>query len=437
MGRRLFFCLFDALVIGVFNVKKTQLALVISVLSGAPAHAYDVISTLPYAIGSGKPNIDARLRFESVDQSNLVKDADALTARIRLGYTTGKWNAFDSQIELENVTAIGDDGFNSTKNGRTQFPVVADPEGTEVNQLWIRYTGLPGTAIKFGRQRIIYDNHRFLGNVGWRQNEQTYDGVNLTGTWIPKLTLNYSYLTNVNSFRYNVINGNNVADIDLKGSHFINLAYRPSKLFGLTTYAYLLDFAANPPPATLNNPRRDTATYGLRATGTVPLNGIKLDYAFEYAHQSDYADAPAGIDANYYLAEVAAAYKQVNAKIGYEVLGGDGRYGFQTPLATLHAFQGWADQFLVTPAAGIQDFYVSVGGKVEKVALTAVWHNFNPDDRSGQRYGSEIDAQAVRPLGKNFSVGLKFALYNADHFPAAGGRAFDTKKYFAWLKYKL
>ena len=29
----------------------------------------------------------------------------------------------------------------------------------------------------------------------------------------------------------------------------------------------------------------------------------------------------------------------------------------QTPLATLHAFNGWADMFLTTPANGLQDLY--------------------------------------------------------------------------------
>ena len=48
--------------------------------------------------------------------------------------------------------------------------------------------------------------------------------------------------------------------------------------------------------------------------------------------------------------------------VGWEVLGGDDstvlNEAFQTPLATLHAFQGWADVFLSTPAAGIDDKYL-------------------------------------------------------------------------------
>ena len=43
---------------------------------------------------------------------------------------------------------------------------------------------------------------------------------------------------------------------------------------------------------------------------------------------------------------------------GYEVLGADdgaALTSFQTPLATLHKFQGWADKFLTTPPNGIRE----------------------------------------------------------------------------------
>jgi hypothetical protein len=163
----------------------------------------------------------------------------------------------------------------------------------------------------------------------------------------------------------------------------------------------------------------------------------RLSYALEAAHQSDYGSSPSSIDANYYLAELGAAYRRVNGKIGYEVLGGDGHYAFQTPLATLHAFQGWADQFLVTPAAGLNDFYVSAGGTLEQVAMMAVWHDYNSNDPSAARYGSEIDLQATRPLGKGFVIGAKYAKYDPDHYPVAGTRTYGTTKYWFWIEYKL
>ena len=420
------------------NIKQSLcVAVVLSSIGIAPALAFDDAAALPVALGAGKPDLDVRLRYESVDQDNFSDKGEATSVRARLGYTTGHWNDFDGQVEFEGTAALGSENYNSTDNGNSQYPVIPDPTGSEFNQYWIRYSGLPDTAIKIGRQRIIYDNARFVGNVGWRQKEQTYDGVSLTGTWLPKLTFNYAYLSNIKSFRYFPINGVNTDNIDLDGAQLINLAYKAKPWLAVSGYGYLLNFAYDPPTTTLNNPRRDTATAGLRVTGSVPLKPLNLSYALEYAHQSDYADAPKSIDANYYLVEAGAAYSKFSAKLGFEVLGGDGHYAFQTPLATLHAFQGWDDQFLVTPAAGVEDFYISLGGGVEKVKLLAVWHDYNANDSSGSRYGSEIDLQATRPLGKNFVLGLKYAGYTADNYPSAAGKPYDTTKFWTWLEYKL
>ncbi len=59
------------------------------------------------------------------------------------------------------------------------------------------------------------------------------------------------------------------------------------------------------------------------------------------------------------LGDVALAVKGIGTLgVGYELLGSDdGVAAFQTPLATLHKFNGFADQFLVTPAGGLQDIY--------------------------------------------------------------------------------
>ncbi|MDB5972681.1 MAG: hypothetical protein JWQ90_5131 [Hydrocarboniphaga sp.] len=403
-----------------------------AILAASTGACADGLDTLQYAASGGTPNIDARLRYEQVDQDNLSDDANALTARVRLGYTTGKWNNIDGQLEYEGVTVLGSDKFNSTTNGQTGLPVVADPKTNELNQGWIRYSGLPKTTIKYGRQRLIYDNARYIGNVGWRQNEQTYDALSLSSTWLPKTTFNYAYIYNVDAFKPFSIGGKSSSDIDIK-AHAFNLAYAPLKTLTLSAYAYLLDFDAIPAPPIA---RQDTQSLGLRAVGTLPLDKFTLSYTAEYAQQSDYADAPSTVDADYYLIETGLAYDKYNAKIGYEVLGGDGVYSFQTPLATLHAFQGWADQFLVTPVNGIKDLYFSVGGNVEKVALLARWHDYRSDEAS-IHYGTELELQATRPFTDQLSLGLKYAAYSAKDFPAAAGTPFDTTKTWLWLEYKF
>lgn len=393
----------------------------VSLFAGtAQAEGLDV---LRYAISGGTPTLDARLRWEQVDQTNALKTADAFTVRGRLGYTTGKWNDLDAGLEYEGVSSLLASEYNSTRNGRTGYSVVADPAGEELNQAWIRYSGLPlKTVAKYGRQKIIFDNARFIGNVGWRMGEQTYDATLLTNTFLPQTTIDVGYISNVNSF----VTGIN---IPLRGKlvHIINSALPWAQL---TAYGYHFDYEASVAV------RRDTQTLGVRATGTVPVQQLKFSYALEYAKQTDIADSPKTVGADYYLAEAGVTLPNLGLlktpaiKLGYEVLGGNGVYGFQTPLATLHAFQGWADMFLNTPANGIEDSYVATSATVEKASLQLIWHDYRSDAK-GKHYGSEWNAQIVRPIVENFTVGLKYADYNAKEF------AVNTRKTWVSFDYKF
>lgn len=409
-------------------------AAALGVVLSSPARA-DGLDTLRYAVSGGTPNLDARLRYEHVEQDNIVNDADVLNIRARLGYTTGKWNQIDGQLEFEGISEVGNnDNYNSTRNGKAAFPVVADPEVNEVNQAWIRWAGLPGTTLKYGRQRIVFDNARWIGNVGWRQNEQTYDAAMLTGTWIPKTTINYAYVTNVNAFRFFSIDMINTDDIDIE-AHLVNVAIAASKMLNITAYAYLLDFESIPAPPIA---RQDTQTIGLRATGAIPVSSLSFSYALEYADQQDYKDAPSTVDADYTLIEAALSKGKLKATVGYEILSGDGVYSLQTPLNTAHAHQGWADQFLVTPATGLERLYASLAGAIGPVSMTAIYHDFSSDEGS-INYGDEIDLQASYLIVENFTVTAKHASYSADEFPVAGTPPvpFDTEKYWLFAEYKF
>ena len=72
---------------------------------------------------------------------------------------------------------------------RPPYPVVADPESYEINRLQLTNTSIIDTTITLGRQRIVLDDHRFVGNVGWRQNEQTFDALRVVNKHIPNLTI--------------------------------------------------------------------------------------------------------------------------------------------------------------------------------------------------------------------------------------------------------
>ena len=94
----------------------------------------------PSASADGDVIFNARLRYETVEQDGFADDAVGLTLRSRFGFDTGEHNGFRFLVEGENILQLIDD-FNSTTNGQGQFPVIADPEETELNRLQIAYSG--------------------------------------------------------------------------------------------------------------------------------------------------------------------------------------------------------------------------------------------------------------------------------------------------------
>ena len=152
-------------------------------------------------------------------------------------------------------------------------------------------------------------------------------------------------------------------------------------------------------------------------------------YHLEAADQSDYADAK-DIGGSYYHVKVGANFSGVKVFVAQELLGGDGKSSFQTPLATKHAYNGFADKFLNTPVNGLSDTYVKVATKVSGVKLAAFYHDFK-SDKDGISYGSEIDLVAAMKVAKIYTIGAKYASYSADKF------ATDTTKLWIWAGVKF
>ena len=346
-------------------------------------------------------DLSFRYRIETVDQNGFTEDAKASTMRTRATIKTSWTDNIDTVIEFDDVTEIGLDDFNSgggTTPNRGQYPVVADPEGTELNQGYVRYTsGETKTAI--GRQRILVGNQRYVGGVGWRQNEQTYDSVTLNTKFTNDLSFNYAYVFNVNRIFGETVP---VGDHD-HNTHLINADYKMAggKLSG---YYFSID---NEDAAGLSND-----TLGVRYAGKIDA----FSYIIELAIQSDGGDNLNSYDANYYLLD--GSYKTGNASFGagIEVLGGDsaGGQGFTTSLATLHKFQGWADVFLTTPITGIEDTYLKGTYKLNGFDIKLIYHDFSTDEGSVD-LGTEVDFSVSKKLTNHLSGLLKFASFSSDN----------------------
>lgn len=408
-------------------MKKASIAAVLATcaigwataLCADPADPADPVEPVSAALRATKPIADLRLRSEQVEQDGLPEEADALTLRARLGFETGKaWN-WSLLAEAELLWPLVSD-YNSTVNGKTQFPVVSDPESYEVNRLALVNTSLPGTTLTFGRQLILQDNQRFVSPADWRQNEQSFDAVRILNQSVSHLVIDLSYVNQINR-----VFGKESPTGRYTGDNFLaNIAYQtPAGRFA--AFAYLLDLEQAPTDS--------STTIGLRYSGDWELSAIKMSGFATLARQEDGGDNPLTFRDDYLAAELTATVRQWSVGAGIEVLAGDGVKGFSTPLATLHKFQGWADKFTTTPVDGIDDRYLSLGyarkplGVLDSLSATAVYHQFEAE-RVSADFGSEIDL-VVQAKRRNWSALVKYADYQADGF------ATDTHKFWAQLEY--
>lgn len=364
------------------------------------------------AIKGGKPLIDVRYRFERKDQDGFAEDAHANTIRTRFGYETGEFFNFKVLVEFENVFSIGDDHFNSTTNGRVQYPVIADPDATEINRAQVTFTGLERTPITVGRQRFNLNNHRFVGAVDFRQNQQTFDAARFSSTIIDNLTVDYLYISRVHR-----IFGDDhpLGEFD-SDSHVISAAYSAGKLGTVKGYGVLLDLEE----ATALS----SVTWGVRYENTIAIDkkaGVHIGLVGEYALQKDYAANPFDYRESYLHGETSLHIAGFAATFGYEQLGGDGTIGFSTPLATLHKFQGFADVFLTTPGAGVEDLYGTASYAwtdvlaVDSIELFGTYHAFESENGDAD-FGEEIDAGLIAKFRQHWSAEIKGAVYGGGAF---------------------
>lgn len=397
---------------------KTLLAgAVISALCGAQTVAADS-ATITEALQAGEVKLHLRARYEDVSEQTL-DDATATTLKTRLTYTSGTYHGLGLTLEMDDTTALGSVDYSDGITGRGTA-AIPDPEGTEVNQAFISYSHEHFTA-RYGRQRILLDNQRFVGGVGWRQDEQTYDALSLSSSPIEGLNLFYAYVSQVNRIFAEAFDHNH-------DSHLLNARYQTP--FGTVVgYAYLLDnrTAAN----------FSSDTFGVRWQGKA---GDYVNYNLEYATQTDAADSPLDYSADYMLAEVlgriTVADTTINLKIGHEVLGSDdGAAAFTTSLATLHAFQGWTDRFLGTPPNGVEDTYFSVGSKFGPVNASLHYHILSSNEGSTD-YGTELGFTLGTQVGP-VALLLKYADYSADinlaDNPGAEEAPFNRDTQKLWL----
>lgn len=373
--------------------------------------------TISDQIGAGKLILEVRARYETVDQTRtatLLDKADAFTVRTRLGWETAEWKGVKGLVEFEDVRQVGNEHYavnvpgvttpplNGADKGR--YPIVNDPDVTELNRAQLTWTPSAALQVTAGRQRINIDDQRFVGGVAWRQDEQTFDAVR-ADVAMGRFKATYAYVTHINRIL------GELRDWD-SDSHLFNATWSPAEALRLQGFVYALDFG--------NSAANSSITKGVKASGKAWLGLYQLAYNATFARQSDYRHNTPNFDLDYVAADVAGTFDIYTIKAAYESLEGDGTRGFTTPLATVHAFNGWSDAF-VSPGGnksfvdGIKDLNLGLNVKPRFRAtyffnsdLIVRYHDFD-DQRTGADLGHEWDAQFTAAITAKLSIQLKYA----------------------------
>lgn len=387
-----------------------------------PADAAPQTASSPLeAITGGKLTLNLRARFEHVDQAGKTDYGDAFTNRTLLGWRTLPYYGFSLYAEAIDVTRIGDQNYNDTSVASARYPTIADPEHTGINQLYVDYTSLPDTKIRFGRQSLKLDNVRYIGNVEFRQVMQVLTGLWVENKSLPGVELDYGHFERVK----------NIYDVERQTrTDLFRAAWTFMPENQIVGFAYLQDQPLTGQQTTTGLADGSNRILGVRANGSLPIDGKwKLPYTAEYAKQDSYADGSALIDAKYWRLGAGGQYDKTFVRVDYEVLGSNnGLYAFQTPLGTNHLFQGWVDMFLVTPKQGMRDAWVSAGTNLYGVQLYTEYHDFRSDVGS-QKIGTEWDLGVTYAFNKQFTGKIEYGQFKEGDVLATRYR--DTSK--LWL----
>ncbi len=210
------------------------------------------------------------------------------------------------------------------------------------------------------------------------------------------------------------------------GDSYLLGASTSTPLGRVGVFHYALDLETGPRGA--RDAAASSQTTGFRLDGRRRLGRAQLNWRAAYARQRDFAGAPAEYGADYWLGAADIAGERFSVGGRFEVLGADdvgaatNAPAFQTPLGTLHAFQGAADVFLITPEEGVQERSVSAAwrlGRLGPLRGVRVFANqlwFRSADGEID-YGREIDLGAGGRINGAL-VSMKWAAYSADEFGA-------------------
>lgn len=302
------------------------------------------------------------------------------------------------------------------RNWGSQQQLVGNEDfASSIHEAWAEVKLHHGISLQIGRQELVYDNHRILGNVGWAQQARSHDLLLAKYKGNFNLHLGIAY---------------NQSGVRTNNFYFGPDAYKAmqfvwfNKSFGKLNVSVLA--LNNGVPYTVSTGDAGEITeQGIRYSQTI---GSFLAYKAGKLSLGGNAYYQMGTDASgkelnaYELMVEAALTVTSHTKVGfsYEILSGTdaGETSVNnsfTPLyGTNHKFNGHMDYFFVgnhMNTVGLQDITFIVSQKIHAHTIHAHLHAFmsSEDLPSGNYLGTELDLFVVHPIADNIKIQVGYS----------------------------
>lgn len=282
-----------------------------------------------------------------------------------------------------------------------------DTPNVNIHEAWAQLNLSDRFRIKLGRQELVYNDHRLLGNVNWTQQARSHDA----------LLVKY----HDSRARFQIDLG---ATYNQEGENLLGNTYSIDN-YKVLSYAWISkDFGALDASALLLTDGFEVPTGAInyRYTYGTHLNYFNKAWKFAgtfYLQNGDDATRR-NISAYMVAAKASCSLSPFTFTAGYDYLSGGKagdrtprRHTFSTLYATNHKFYGHMDYFLNIPAdtrgGGLQDLYLKTGYAMSARAnLDLTYHHFalansiaDPLDA-----GQTLDQNLVSEFDFSFSYGF-------------------------------
>jgi hypothetical protein len=369
-----------------------------------------------------------RTRYAEVSDGNTDNDRGKdFSALFRINLKSRWTEQLNTTLEVDYVHSFWPGEHFNGVDASTK-PIIADAPGGDLNQAFLAYD-FSDALVKLGRQRLAFDNKRFIGGNELWQNEQTFDALHGVLKLQSNSAVSYSYVANVNRiFGDQADRGNSIYDASYNGhnswdeippkiqrpdgllgdhehnTHLLHLEWNEWDYSQLVGYAYRL--------RNKNFTSDSSDTIGASYSFNFKDDLLKYRLQAEAATQkrSEIIDAPR---VPYYLLDAGAGFNTLELSGRYEVMGADKNIPFITPLGSLYDFMGWANKFGTTPETGVKDSSLRLLWRSSPFRVDIRYHIFHAYD-GGTRLGDEADLDVMYKPNRKHALSLRFAYFEPE-----------------------